>query len=71
METLTGRTGRPILATACDRCSGRGFISAYRHVVGGTCFKCNGSGLVEVPQTYQRRLFPSINRMARAARAEA
>ena len=28
----------------CDRCSGRGRISVFSHVIGGTCFKCGGSG---------------------------
>lgn len=30
----------------CDRCGGYGIISAYKHVNGGTCFKCGGQGWV-------------------------
>src|ERR1700747_1402532 len=29
---------------ACSRCNGKGIISAFSHVIGGTCFKCHGSG---------------------------
>lgn len=28
----------------CWRCEGKGRIQAYSHVVGGTCFKCHGTG---------------------------
>lgn len=28
----------------CSRCLGRGKISGYSHVIGGTCFKCHGTG---------------------------
>jgi len=28
----------------CGRCLGRGRISAFSHVLGGVCLKCNGSG---------------------------
>lgn len=27
----------------CDRCSGKGIISEYKHVEGGICFKCRGT----------------------------
>ena len=29
----------------CRRCGGAGKLPSFPHVVGGTCFKCNGSGL--------------------------
>lgn len=32
----------------CKKCSGKGVISYYRHVSGGECFTCNGSGIQEV-----------------------
>lgn len=28
----------------CRRCSGRGWLEAYRHVNNGICFKCGGEG---------------------------
>lgn len=28
----------------CDRCCGMGRLSHFRHVEGGVCFACNGSG---------------------------
>jgi hypothetical protein len=29
---------------SCTRCGGAGKIEAYRHINGGTCFECNGTG---------------------------
>lgn len=29
----------------CPRCSGRGIVEAYRHVLDGECFRCGGSGV--------------------------
>jgi hypothetical protein len=29
----------------CYRCAGKGEISGFRHVLGGVCFKCKGSGI--------------------------
>lgn len=28
----------------CSRCGGSGRLSVFGHVLGGTCFKCNGTG---------------------------
>lgn len=28
----------------CQRCSGKGTIKAFSHVIGGVCLKCKGSG---------------------------
>lgn len=28
----------------CSKCSGKGNISAFGHVLGGVCFSCNGVG---------------------------
>lgn len=28
----------------CRRCAGRGHIAAYKHVQGGVCFGCGGTG---------------------------
>ena len=28
----------------CTRCNGSGEIAAHRNVLGGVCFKCNGTG---------------------------
>lgn len=30
------------VADTCPRCGGKGTIDAYRHVVGGVCFECEG-----------------------------
>lgn len=29
---------------SCERCGGAGVISAYRHISGGVCFECEGTG---------------------------
>ena len=28
----------------CDKCDGRGHINAFRHIEGGICFRCAGTG---------------------------
>lgn len=28
----------------CQRCDGEGYLKEHRHVEGGVCFKCNGTG---------------------------
>lgn len=30
----------------CPKCGGKGTLDHYRHVAGGVCFHCNGSGEV-------------------------
>ena len=30
--------------TECGRCSGKGLITAFSHVLGGVCFSCKGTG---------------------------
>ncbi len=30
--------------TTCSRCSGKGLIPHFSHVLGGVCFRCWGSG---------------------------
>lgn len=48
----TDRNGtRYFYDNTCPKCGGTGHIYGYDHVQGGVCFKCNGSGLVEKPQT--------------------
>lgn len=48
---VTGVTSFAVTTTAakkslaCNRCSGRGYISAFSHVQGGVCFKCGGHGV--------------------------
>lgn len=32
----------------CDKCGGAGTIGGFRHVAGGVCFECDGSGWVDV-----------------------
>jgi DnaJ-class molecular chaperone len=31
---------------ACTRCGGSGLVSQFRHVKGGSCFKCKGTGTI-------------------------
>lgn len=31
----------------CSKCNGRGYIDYYKHVEGGVCFDCNGTGIYE------------------------
>ena len=31
-------------AYPCSRCAGTGRLNVFSHVLGGTCFKCNGTG---------------------------
>lgn len=31
-------------AETCMRCAGAGYFNAYRHIDGGRCFGCGGSG---------------------------
>jgi hypothetical protein len=36
-----------MIKVECPRClNGKGFISAFKHVQGGVCFKCKGQGFV-------------------------
>ncbi len=32
------------MAYKCEKCDGKGEIAAFRGVMGGVCFKCNGTG---------------------------
>lgn len=32
----------------CIKCGGKGVIPYYRHINGGECFDCNGSGMQDV-----------------------
>lgn len=34
-----------LTAVKCSRCFGRGTLDLYRHVAGGCCFDCLGSGV--------------------------
>lgn len=40
IETVPGEKGD----NRCVRCGGAGIIHQFRHVQGGTCFKCGGTG---------------------------
>lgn len=33
-----------ISSNICPRCGGSGIIETYRHINGGMCFECNGTG---------------------------
>ena len=46
----------------CTRCEGKGHISFYKHVLGGTCFKCGGSGTQKV--TRKREAKPNAAKEA-------
>jgi len=36
--------GAHLGADRCGRCSGRGTLKGYEHIMGGVCFACGGSG---------------------------
>lgn len=38
------KKGHERVIEPCDRCGGPGHINAFRHVLGGVCFKCGGAG---------------------------
>lgn len=40
IDTVPGEKGD----TRCVRCGGAGILRQFRHVQGGTCFKCGGTG---------------------------
>lgn len=42
----------------CTRCDGSGRIRAFGHVLGGVCFKCNGSGKQARKPSKPSQLFP-------------
>jgi DnaJ-class molecular chaperone len=29
----------------CDKCNGTGYIGRYKHIEGGVCFDCQGTGI--------------------------
>lgn len=33
-------------STTCTRCAGLGIVPCFRHIDGGTCYACDGSGVV-------------------------
>lgn len=33
-------------STTCTRCAGFGIVPCFRHIDGGTCYACDGSGFV-------------------------
>jgi len=43
------------MKTACPRCEGHGNIKSYKHVEGGICFKCAGTGQVAATKTRTRK----------------
>jgi hypothetical protein len=36
--------GKNMATYECTRCAGRGRLAGFSNVLGGVCFKCNGSG---------------------------
>lgn len=34
--------------TKCDKCAGKGYIEKFIHFQNGKCFRCDGTGQVEV-----------------------
>ena len=41
---LSGVTHTTNGRAVCDRCGGKGYINAFRHISGGVCFECDGTG---------------------------
>lgn len=39
-----------MMTFTCPRCYGAGHFKHWRHIDGGRCFRCEGSGVVEVPR---------------------
>lgn len=52
----------------CARCGGSGKIKKFKHVEGGVCFDCNGTGRNKVPQGQILITFLSGNREVLAER---
>ncbi len=56
--------------TECTRCNGEGRIDIYRHVAGGVCAKCTGSGRMlsrsgaAANRAYERELTVRLGRKA-------
>lgn len=65
-STITFRT------TACNRCGGAGRIEMYRHIAGGVCAKCSGSGKMLSPasatahRAYQAALTARLGKIGSA-----
>lgn len=57
MMTNTNNTAALV---TCTKCLGSGFINAFRHIMGGACFSCGGSGKVEVSETRQQEAKAAI-----------
>lgn len=38
----------------CTRCSGKGTLKQFSHVLGGTCFKCSGRGFTHVKSALKK-----------------
>ena len=41
--------------TACNRCSGTGYIAQYQHIKGGECFTCGATGKGQ-PVPFEREM---------------
>ena len=63
--TTTKRTMGDIFETVtCSRCAGEKRLPQYSNVIGGTCFKCSGTG-----KTYTKRGAADLARYREAVRA--
>lgn len=47
-KTTTSMIRKTQKEVKCSKCSGTGYIGVYRHIEGGICFDCNGSGIRRV-----------------------
>lgn len=47
VKTKLTRSNIEAIRCNCPRCSGLGYIAAYRHIHGGRCLACNGSRNIE------------------------
>ena len=56
----------------CGRCCGKGYIPAFGHVAGGTCFNCAGVGffVVNVAAEQRKQTAADKRRAIAEARAE-
>ena len=46
IQPITPTEAPALNMVECHRCGGSGDMPKFRHVQGGTCFKCNGTGTV-------------------------
>ncbi|PDY14184.1 hypothetical protein COO16_04275 [Bacillus pseudomycoides] len=49
-----------VYTVKCSNCAGHGVIEKYQHVENGICFKCSGSGVMEVSENEYKEIQKQI-----------